>query len=81
MQLLFDQRFLGRYAGPLMSDPATAIVELVANCWDAYATRVDIQWPNREARTKFSIADNGHGMTREEFITRWHTLDYDRVHY
>jgi hypothetical protein len=80
-QLLFDQRFLGRYVGPLMSDPSTALVELVANSWDAFATRVDIHWPNRETRQKFSITDNGHGMTQEEFLVRWHTLEYDRVSY
>jgi Histidine kinase-, DNA gyrase B-, and HSP90-like ATPase len=80
-QMLFDQRFLGRYVGPLMSDPATALVELVANCWDAYATRVEIQWPNRRTQKRFSITDNGHGMTQEEFDVRWHTLEYDRVSY
>lgn len=78
-QLFFDQRFLGRYAGPLMSDPATALVELVANCWDAYATSVNIQWPNRATKQKFLISDNGHGMTREEFDVRWRTLEYDRL--
>ena len=40
--VLFDDRFLDRYAGPIISDPAVAIVELVANAWDAYATCVDI---------------------------------------
>lgn len=40
--VLFDDRFLDRYAGPIISDTAVAIVELVANAWDAYATRVDI---------------------------------------
>ncbi len=77
--LLFDQRFLGRYAGPVMSDPSTALVELVANCWDSYATTVEITWPNRDAGRKFAIRDNGHGMTQEEFSVRWHTLEYDRV--
>jgi len=34
--LLYDERFLESYAGAIITDPATAIVELVANCWDAY---------------------------------------------
>jgi len=46
---LFEERFLGRYAGSIMSDPTIAIVELVANAWDAYATAGDIQWPDRSA--------------------------------
>ena len=74
---LFEERFLGRYAGAIMSDPTTALVELVANAWDAYATKVEIIWPIRE--TPFSITDNGIGMTPAEFEVRWRTLDYDRA--
>lgn len=78
---LFDERFLGRYAGAIMSDPTTALVELVANAWDAYATKVEIQWPDRETETTFRIEDNGLGMTAEEFEIRWRTLDYNRLSY
>ena len=60
---LFDERFLGRYAGAIMSDPTTALVELVANAWDAYATKVEVQWPDRETGTASRIVDNGLGMT------------------
>lgn len=76
---LFEERFLGRYAGSIMSDPTVAIVELVANAWDAYATEVNIQWPDRGTETPFLIEDNGIGMTPAEFEVRWRTLDYDRV--
>lgn len=76
---LFDERFLGRYAGAIMSDPTTALVELVANAWDAYATKVEIKWPERDSATRFSIEDNGIGMTPREFEVRWRTLDYDRL--
>ena len=77
--VLFDDRFLDRYAGPIISDPAIAIVELVANAWDAYATRVDIVWPKRTENIVFTIRDNGKGMTPEQFQRRWKTLDYNRV--
>jgi hypothetical protein len=76
---LFEERFLGRYAGLIMSDPTIAVVELVANAWDAYATKVDIQWPDRETAIRFRIEDDGIGMTPAEFEIRWWTLDYDRV--
>jgi hypothetical protein len=56
---LFDERFMGRYAGAIMSDPTTALVELVANAWDAYATHVDIQWPDTDTGSRFHIVDNG----------------------
>jgi hypothetical protein len=54
---LFEERFFGRYAGAIMADPTVALVELVANAWDAYATRVNIQWPNDHTRTPFRITD------------------------
>lgn len=76
--VLFDDRFLDKYAGSIISDPAIAIVELVANAWDAYATRVEIVWPRRTEGIAFSISDNGRGMTPEQFGRRWKTLDYNR---
>lgn len=76
---LFDERFLGRYAGSIMSDPTTALVELVANAWDAYATEVVIQWPDKETGSLFQIRDNGIGMTSAEFEERWRTLEYNRL--
>jgi hypothetical protein len=39
---LFDERFMGKHAGLIMSDPTVALVELIANCWDAYATQVNV---------------------------------------
>lgn len=76
---LFDKRFLGKHAGQIMSDPTVALVELVANAWDAYATSVEIDWPESASKTPFRIVDNGEGMTRAEFETRWRTLDYNRL--
>lgn len=77
--LLFDNRFMERHAGSIIIDPAVAIVELVANAWDAWAIRVDIVWPERGDDVAFSIQDNGKGMTEAQFQTRWKTLDYNRV--
>ena len=59
--VLFDDKFLDKYAGPIICDAAVAIVELVADAWDAYATRVDIIWPKRSQNIAFSITDNGRG--------------------
>lgn len=77
--LLYDERFLETYAGAIITDPATAIVELVANCWDAYATEVNITWPSAELGNQFKIKDNGHGMTRAEFQHIWRTIAYNRL--
>jgi Histidine kinase-, DNA gyrase B-, and HSP90-like ATPase len=76
--ILFDPRFLEVYAGSrLLSDPHTAIAELVANSWDAGATEVEIFWP-RSSGGRFEIRDNGHGMTPDQLEHRWLTLAYDR---
>ncbi|QUG76473.1 ATP-binding protein [Erwinia sp. E602] len=77
--LLYDERFLDSYAGAIITDPATAIVELVANCWDAYATEVNITWPDIQRKRQFKITDNGHGMTRDEFQYIWRTIAYNRL--
>ncbi|MBT2188446.1 ATP-binding protein [Sphingobium nicotianae] len=75
----FDQRFLDRHAGPIISDLSVAIVELVANAWDAYATTVDITWPTSDGERRFAIKDNGRGMTAAQFEQRWGVFDYNRV--
>lgn len=45
MPITFGARFLQRHAGHIMDDPAIALVELVANCYDAGSTEVYIRWP------------------------------------
>jgi Histidine kinase-, DNA gyrase B-, and HSP90-like ATPase len=77
--VFFDQRFLDLHAGSIISDISVAIVELVANAWDAYATDVEITWPNKSDNTCFSITDNGTGMTPAQFDQRWRVIDYNRV--
>ncbi|HEV8716740.1 MAG TPA: ATP-binding protein, partial [Candidatus Binatia bacterium] len=78
-ELFYEERFLKSWAGSIITDPTTAIVELVANCWDAYATEVKIDWPDPTTQKQFAISDDGHGMTREEFQYIWRALSYDRV--
>jgi len=78
-ELLYDDRFWEQYAGhKLSSDPVTALVELVANCWDAGAQTVRIQWP-AVVGERLEIADDGEGMTKAEFYKRWGTLSYNRT--
>jgi len=78
-ELFYEDRFLESWAGGIITNPSTAIVELVANCWDAYATEVKITWPDASSETQFSIADDGVGMTRDEFDYIWRALSYDRI--
>jgi Histidine kinase-, DNA gyrase B-, and HSP90-like ATPase len=76
--LLFGSSFLRDHAGYIMSDPRIAIVELVANSYDAGATEVKVVWPEERGR-ELEIADNGTGMTLEQFNRRWRTLSYNRL--
>jgi hypothetical protein len=77
--VLYDERFLEAHAGSrILHDPKTAIVELIANAWDAGATSVCITWPDGERVRQFAIEDNGGGMTNAEFQKRWRKLNYDR---
>lgn len=77
--LLYDERFLESYAGSIINDPCTAIMELVANCWDAYATEVKVIWPDAALERQFKISDNGKGMTLAEFQHIWRTIAYNRI--
>jgi hypothetical protein len=75
----FGNRFMGDYIGDkMLSDPITAIVELIANAWDAGARTVEIVWPNGQ-NDDFVIADDGHGLTSQEFAARWTMLAYNRL--
>lgn len=74
----FGEGFIEDHAGKILTHPDIAIVELVANSWDAGATKVDIIWPT-EINGVFQIRDNGSGMTKEEFESIWPELTYNRV--
>lgn len=75
--LKFDENFFSDHAGRIITDPQIAIVELVANSWDAGSERVDICWPDGEDG-HLEIIDDGEGMTEEEFKRRWTTFNYNR---
>jgi len=73
----FGERFLEDHAGRLITNPEIALVELVANSWDAGARNVDITWPEKEDDI-FQIEDDGTGMTKNEFERIWPMLNYNR---
>jgi hypothetical protein len=75
---LFEQDYLLRTLGALGSSPDVALTELVANAWDAGATNVDIYIPETIGQ-KLTIEDNGTGLTKKEFLSRWMRLGYNRL--
>ncbi|QEC44818.1 ATP-binding protein [Pseudobacter ginsenosidimutans] len=78
LSLSFGENFLEHHAGQIIDDPRYAIVELVANAWDAGAGNVEIKWPDKIGDT-ILIHDDGLGMTKEEFSFRWGKLNYNRI--
>jgi hypothetical protein len=76
-ELFFGEGFLEDHAGSIIREPRVAVIELIANAYDAGATEVKIEWP-QETGGSFSITDNGAGMTKDEFDVRWKTLSYNR---
>lgn len=75
---LFEEDYLIRTLGNLGSQPEVALTEIVANAWDAGATQVDIFIPDEVGQT-LTIEDNGSGMTKDEFYSRWMKLSYNRL--
>lgn len=78
LQPRFGKGFLDDHAGRLIADPKIAIVELIANCWDAGARKVEITWPLEQGGL-FEVVDDGTGMTKDEFKKIWTELNYNRL--
>jgi histidine kinase/DNA gyrase B/HSP90-like ATPase len=74
---LFGSHFMQDHAGQIIEDPKVAIIEMLANSYDAGASSVCVQWPT-QVGDLLSVTDDGTGLTRSEFDTRWRTLKYER---
>ena len=57
----------------LIQDPYAAVVELVKNAYDADSRDVDIEFsrPSEMRGYSIAIADQGHGMTRDDVVNKW----------
>lgn len=74
----FSPTFLEDHAGRLVTDPKIALLEIVANAWDAGSDTVRISWPRESVPETIAVEDNGTGMTKDEFLHRWLELNYNR---
>lgn len=56
-----------------IADVPTAITELWKNSYDAYAARVNLSLydASNDAKAVVAICDDGHGMSYEEFVSKW----------
>ncbi len=76
--MLFEEDYLFRTYGSITHSPDIALTELVANAWDAGASKVKINIPDEKGEL-LTIEDDGTGMLPEEFKSRWMILGYNRV--
>lgn len=78
---LFGENFLKDHAGRIIREPSFALQEIVANSWDAGATKMSITVPKEINGINgiISFEDNGVGMTELQFIERWKTFNYNRT--
>jgi hypothetical protein len=76
--VLFEENYLLRTLGGVAKKADVALTELVANAWDAGASRVDITLP-QAIGDALIIEDDGTGMTSDQFHERWMKLGYNRL--
>ena len=62
----------------LYSNLAAVLTEIVANAWDADATKIDIEVDDSSPCEFIKISDNGIGMTVEDMNTKYLKVGYRR---
>jgi signal transduction histidine kinase len=65
-----DSALLRELGERLVGRPHIALAELVKNAFDADATRCKISID----ADRITVSDNGHGMTKDEFLGYWMTI-------
>ncbi len=78
--LRFHSRVIGHLGIQMYQSPVNVIAELVANAWDADATRVEIDLPRTVANpdAAFTICDDGIGMSFDECQNLYLAVGRDR---
>lgn len=70
LQFTVDSRLLEELGERLVGKPSTALAELVKNAYDADARTCEIT-VDLEGAGRIMVADDGHGMTMDEFRQFW----------
>jgi hypothetical protein len=75
-----DPRMLDHFSVAMYKNALKAISELVANCYDADATQVEIRLPSdwKATGAKVSIEDNGGGMSSDDIHNKFLVLGYNK---
>ena len=79
LHLTFHGRIIDSLGIQMYQSPVAAVAELIANAWDADATKVVIILPgNRTQTTELVVQDNGGGMTFLECQDRYLNVGRNR---
>lgn len=73
-------RFIDLLGHQMYGGPVQAVVEFVANAWDADSTKVEVsvsEDPKAEG-AEIKVRDYGEGMSFDELIDRYLTIGYER---
>ena len=72
--MTIDLNVLNHLGLNLYSNVPAVLSEVVANAWDADATRVDI----KIAQDRIIIADDGHGMSEADINQKYLNVGYEK---
>lgn len=72
VSFLTEGRLLQELGERLVASPEVALVELLKNAYDADSPSCDVKL--QDHGKALSVSDLGHGMTLEEFESRWMTI-------
>lgn len=78
LKLAMDLNVLNHLGLNLYSNVPAVLSELIANAWDADASRVDVSVKERGEGKEISIQDNGCGMSYEDLRTKFLIVGYRR---
>lgn len=67
-----DSKLLSEIGERLIATPDIALAELIKNAYDADATKCNI-WLEEDGDI-LTVKDDGHGMTKDEFLNYWMTV-------
>jgi len=76
-KVTFEADYFARTYGRITRNDDVALTELVANAWDAGASKVEITIPTQPG-DELTVEDDGCGLTEAEFQQRWMSLAYSR---
>ncbi len=78
LNLEIDLNVLNHLGLNLYSNVSAVLSEMIANAWDADATRVDICIKNSNSDKEITVQDDGCGMNRTDLQNKFLTVGYQR---